>query len=206
MFLAERVPADFSGPYAVPDPGLFFPNNLPNRPAVTPVGTWTLSVDSSLPLAFPNSYITTHSSNVVLNTGTDFNHGFDSLELQLTNTIVADGTLSFDYVLDLLATGPAAVWNFGGYIVNGVVTNLPAGTGSVTLPVSAGDIIGFDVYGSVTCIQCLPGNSAGSATLTITNFIAPVPEPTTTALFVSSAVLAFVRARARRRVASLKRS
>ena len=199
-FFPRQLKADFIPPYGVPDPGIFIPNNLPNRPSVTPVGTWTLSVDSSLPGAFPYSLIQTRSSQVVIDTGIDLNHGPDSLELQLTHPIVATGTLSFDYSLSLNATGPAAIWNFAGYLLDGVFTKLPAGTGSITVPVNAGDVFGFKAFATTNCILCEPPfNTAGATMFTITNFNAPVPEPATTTLLVCGACLALARVRARAR-------
>jgi hypothetical protein len=68
------------------------------------------------------------------------------------------------------------------------------------VPVNAGDVFGFETYASVNCILCEPPfNTAGEATLTITNFNAPIPEPATTALLVCGAGLALVRARLRKR-------
>jgi hypothetical protein len=209
-FFPRQLNADFIPPYGVPDPGIFIPNNLPNRPSVTPVGTWTLSVDSSLPGAFPYSLIQTRSSQVVINTGIDLHHGPDSLELQFTHPILATGTVSFDYSLSLLATGPAAGWNFAGYLLDGALTKLPAGTGSINVPVNAGDVFGFEAFASVNCILCEPPfNTAGETTLTITNFNAPVPEPTTLALLVCAGggTLALkVRRNRRERVAASRRS
>lgn len=193
-FFPRQLNADFIPPYGVPH-GILQPFNLP---AVTPVGTWTLQ-ESGTPPNYTGSLIQTDPSAVVFNTGVSFERGFGvSLDLQFTHPILATGTVSFDYSLSLRATGPAGDWNFAGYLLDGVLTKLPTGTGLISVPVNVGDVFGFEAFASVNCILCEPPfNTAGETTFTITNFSAPVPEPATTTLLICGACLALARTRAR---------
>ena len=193
--LTHRACADFSGPYAVPQGGIFLPNNLP---AVTAVGSWTLL--NSTTYAYPNAYLLTYSTALYFNTGISIRHyGGDFQDLQLTTTIAASGMVSFDYSISLFTTGPFSAVNYAGYTLNGALVKLPAGTGSVNLPVNSGDVFGFDAYAGPNCIVCQPA-FAGGTMMTVTNFNAPVPEASTVTFFVSGAVgLALLRVRAKRK-------
>ena len=196
--LPQQLNADFIPPYDVPT-GFLRPFTLANG-SMTPFGSWTLQTLGT-PDAYAISLLQTNPSQIYIQTGIALPHGPQySLDLQFTHSIVASGTLSFDYTLSLLATGVAAGWNFGGYLLDGVLTQLPAGTGSVSVPVRAGDVFGFEAYAKVNCVLCEPPfNTAGDTRLTITNFSAPVPEPSVSVLcFVAAA--AFLGAQARRRL------
>jgi hypothetical protein len=199
MLVPLELRADFIPPYGVPQ-GFLQPFNFLDG-SVRPVGSWTLKT-SGTPFDYTGSLIQTDPSQVSFRTGTSFERGASfSLDLQFTHTIIASGTVSFDYSLSLRATGAAAGWNFGGYLLDGVLTKLPTGTGSINVPVNAGDVFGFEAFASVNCILCEPPfNTAGDTTFTITNFNAPVPEPATTALLICGACLALARARARARL------
>jgi len=202
IFLPRQVNADFIPPYDVPQG--FIQPFIHSSGAVIPVGSWTLQVNGT-PADYTGSLFQTSPSQVFFSTGVSFFRGFGPvLDLQLTHPILASGTLSFDYSLSLRATGPAAGWNYGGYLLDGDLTQLPTGTGSVTLPVKTGDVFGFEAYAAVNCILCEPPfNTGGETTFTITNFSAPVPEPSVSLLcFVGAA--AFLLTQARRRL--LRRS
>jgi len=197
--LVSESRADFIAPYDVPT-GFVQPHNFPDG-AVIPVGSWTLNVSGD-PLLYGISLVQTNPSQVSLTTGIPVLHGSYFLDLQFTHTILGTGTLSFDYSLSLQeTTGIAAGWNSGGYVLDGVLTQLPAGTGSVTLPVNAGDVFGFEAFATGNCFGCGPGGTilAGATSLTITNFNAPVPEPTTVTLFACGAACSFAL-RLRRRL------
>lgn len=185
-----RARADFSGPYVVPDPGNY---PLVGLPPVIPVGTWTL-LHYGAPLNYGNSHVFTSAPRVSIDTGVSASHNFgDSLIIEFTNTIVADGMLSFDYSLMLRATGIFQIYNYGGYTLNGSLIQLPSGTGSVDVPVNAGDEFGFLAYAGPNCVLCDP-SWAAQTTMTITNFSAPVPEPATTLLLLPGlAGLTFIR-------------
>ena len=192
-FLQDRARADFSGPYALPQSGLYF---LSSTPASTAVGTWTLL--NSNTHTYLNAYFATSSSEVHFDTSISVLHDAGQfLDVQLTNTIAADGILSFDYSVSLFTTGPFSAVNYAGYTLNGALVKLPAGTGSVNLPVNSGDVFGFDAYAGPNCIVCQPA-FAGGTTMTVTNFNAPVPEASTVTFFVSGAVgLALLRVSAK---------
>lgn len=192
-FFPQQLKADFIPPYDVPDPGLRAP--LQNWPTTLSLGSWTLNRSSNGDFGMP--YITTSASSVTIYTGSSVEHSFSTyFDIQFTHPILATGILSFDYSLALRAPGGPSSWNFGGYLLDGVLTKLPAGTGSVTLPVRAGDLFGFEAYASVNCVLCDPPlNTAGETTFTITHFVAPVPEPTTTTLLICGGGLALARLR-----------
>lgn len=196
---SQQLKADFIPPYDVSQ-AFVQPFNFPSG-LVLPIGSWTLQA-SGTPDVYVNSFVQTNPSQLVLQTGPAILHGSQyALELQFTHTILGTGTLSFDYSLSLQeTTGIFAGWNHGGYILDGVLTQLPAGTGSVSLSVMAGDVFAFDAFGTANCFGCVDGKlHAGATTLTITHFNAPVPEPATTTLLICGAGLALARVRARAR-------
>ena len=171
-FFANRSNADFSGPYALPEESHY---TLPISPAA--FGTWTFQASG---IYYSYSYLGTGPTTVVFITGSSTNHNFsDYFDLQLTHTIPANGILSFDYSISLVDnTFATSSFNYGGYILDGVLVKLPAGSGSITVPVKAGDSFGFDAYAGPNCILCgPPANVIGGTTMTVTNFNAPVPEP-----------------------------
>lgn len=182
VFSATRVSADFSGPYAVPQNGVFFPDHYTSA---TAVGAWTLT-SSYTPAAYPDTYLLTNPDKITFNTGIAMDHNSSDFDdIQLSNVIAADGILSFDYSLSLTATGAAEGFNYGGYFLNGVLVKLSNGTGSVSVPVSSGDTFGFEAYAGLNCVTCPPPfNAAGGTNMSITNFSAPVPEPSVVALFL----------------------
>ena len=195
VLLQDRASADFSGPYAVPSQT--YPLNT--SPQTIPVGTWTLTTSGTDTFTYGNAYAYTSPTEVGFNTGVTAEEGFrPSLSIALTNTIAAYGMLSFDYSLTLHETGFNQVLNYGAYTLSGTVFQLQPGTGSVDIPVTAGDSFGFLAYASSKCITCNP-SFAGGTTLVIDNFSAPVPEPATITLLLCGAGLALVGARTRLR-------
>ena len=198
---SQQLKADFIPPYDMPQ-GFLRPFTLANG-SVTPFGSWSLQTVGTPDVYAISLVQSTDPSQVYIQTGASVLHGAQySLDLQLTHTILGTGTLSFDYSLSLReTTGFAAGWNFGGYMLDGILTQLAAGTGSVAVPVRAGDVFAFEAFATANCLGCGPGGTilAGSTTFTITNFNAPVPEPGTTTLLICGAGLALARVRARAR-------
>jgi MYXO-CTERM domain-containing protein len=143
---AHQASADFSGPY---DPA-----------------NWTLNANGG------NGFADTTAAPISITLwGSDDGSGFQT-DTDYTVAAVASGTWSFDW---FYTTVDGFNWDSGGYLLNGVFTQLagpnlgaPLG-GSVSIGVNAGDIIGFRVY-SVD-------NYGGPARLDVTNFVGPVPAP-----------------------------
>lgn len=97
-------------------------------------------------------------------------------EIDFTIALVAAGNVSFDWAY--LTADVDAGFDPFGYLINGVYSEVmgsgdgTSDSGSITLPgLSAGDMFGFRV--STT------DGIFGASTTTISNFSAPVPEPTT---------------------------
>ena len=87
-----------------------------------------------------------------------------------TTTAAAAGTVTFDWNYST-ADGP--FWDTFGYLLNGsftFLTNSPS-NGTSTFNVLAGDSFGFRVY--------TLDNIFGPGSVTISNFSAPIPEPST---------------------------
>jgi hypothetical protein len=180
-FFAQTARGDFIGPYFLPNPGLFF---VRNHPSPFSVGAWTATHQSTP--AFPNPYINTSSSSFVMFTDYASADGFSySEEIELTISIAASGFLSFDYAIDR-QPGPAINPDNdrAGYLLNGTFVALGVASGSVqNLPVEAGDSFGFFVYAGPRCITCNPSWGSGTE-ITVTNFNAPVPEPSSNQLLL----------------------
>jgi len=163
--------AQFSGDYALVN---WTTTHLPNAP--TDQG----SVDVSLA---PGS-ITLIGSD----TGIE---EFSALEF--TIVAAADGTFSFNWSYE--TNDSEASWDPASYFLNGKVQltdDLGALTqsGFTSVLVSKDDVIGFRIESS--------DNQFGNATLTITNFMAPIPEPASVAM-MSLGLLGVAVAAARRR-------
>jgi hypothetical protein len=184
----ENADADFIPPYALNPP--------PNGPytgtnAVGTFGNWTSTL----------TFTTNASPTLTTNQPT-------SVALALQNFALPSTTDNFDLRATVAGTGTVSFsWSFTdsdflpnnssfGYTINGVFTQLAANTtqsGNATTPaLSAGDIFGFR----------LATNYGGNSSVTITNFAAPIPEPSVTMLVASGAVgLLAMRAVRRRKLA-----
>ena len=145
--------AQFSGPYA--------PLNwtTTHQPDAT---TDTGSVDTSLA---PGSVTLLGSDN-----------GFDlGSQLRFTTTANAGGTFSFNWAYQSLDDAGKPAFDPAGYFRNGTTFQLSLNDGAVSqsgfqsLAVNPGDVIGFWVGTT--------DNLGGPATLTVSNFSAPIPEP-----------------------------
>jgi len=107
----------------------------------------------------------------------DFNNGsLAAGSTSYTINAAGTGTFSFHWLYTSSDTGN---FDTGGYLVNGVYTQLADNDGSgtqgdISVGVTAGQSIGF----RVTTVD----NQLGPGTLTITNFNGPVPAPGALAL------------------------
>jgi hypothetical protein len=174
--------ADFTGPYALPSSAKPISYNS-GRPPLR-VDAWTLQTDgNSAVYSFP--YVIVSSAEVDFYTGLATTaYSGNHMAAELTNTIAGNGLLTFDYSL---AFEPGLGGAGGGYILDGLMTKLAAGTGTVSVPVEGGQLFGFFIFASETCQSCDP-LLPSDATMFITDFSAPIPEPPLTSLFVVSVV------------------
>jgi len=191
---AQRVSADFSGPYTfAPDDGLYTSSRLPSGSFTMSVGTWTLS--GTISPNWENGYMIAQASEFRFDTGPAKMDGNVFEEISLTHTIAASGILSFDYSVSLGSPYSPSSGDVAGYKINGQLTVLPAGTGTVSVAANQGDLFGFYLYAGPECVNCQPAWGSQSM-IDVTNFSAPVPEPTTTALLLCSGLgVALFRAR-----------
>lgn len=92
-----------------------------------------------------------------------------------TIAAAAAGTVTFNWSYSSIDSG---AFDTGGYLKNGVytilATNATPGSGTGTVAVIAGDIVGFRVFSA--------DGAFGPGILTITNFVGPVPAPGALAL------------------------
>jgi hypothetical protein len=134
------------------------------------------SISSSLsgwnPSGGPGSpYVTATDSQLLFSTGSPFGVSGVSSSLSVSTTAPAAGFWSFDFTLAL--SDPHFYASRGGYyFINGTGFALPQGSGTIdNIFLNAGDVFGFGVHAS----RAQQGVST-NASLTITNFSAPVPE------------------------------
>ena len=194
-FFPQQLKADFIPPYGVPTQTYFIRTYA--TPQVFVAGSWTISTSGTDLSTYANSYASTSPSEVIFDTGITTEEGFrPELSIAMTTAIVASGMLSFDYSLNLFSTNPNL--NYGAYTLDGTVFQLRPGNGSVDIPVTVGESFGFLASANSKCITCVPA-FAGGTKLTITHFIAPVPEPSVLLLSCAGAVT-MVAGRIRRRL------
>lgn len=147
IMCAETARADFSGPYA--------PAN------------WTFNANGGSGSQTNNgtTLVLTGNNTAMANINTDY-------------TIAAAGTGLFSFSWSY-ASGDTGTYDTGGYLINSTYTQLASnaaqGSGTVSVAVTAGQIIGFRVFSA--------DGLFGAGTLTITNFSGPlVPAPGAMAL------------------------
>ncbi|MEP6602764.1 MAG: hypothetical protein ABJB69_02335 [Spartobacteria bacterium] len=181
----KTADADFIPPYALNPP----PNATYSGAAANGVfGNWTSSL-TFVPSS--DSLVTNQPTSVSLNIQ-NFTFPATTDNFDLVTTAAGSGTVSFDWSLSGTGFGPLTF----GYLVNGSFTQLGQVTStgqssSSSFAVSAGDTFGFRLI----------ANYGGSGGVTISNFAAPIPEPSITMLAVTGAVgLLALRAVRRRRV------
>jgi len=145
-----------------------FSTSLLTAPAI--FDNWTLTDYGGLPgSSGAGTSIAPDPSTIVL---TGINDGsFVPGWTGLTIPALGAGLFQFDYSFSTLDTPH---YEYAGYILGGTRTQLAdtdGQSGSVSVPVLSGEIIGF--YAGGDDQGGLPG------TLAVTNFSAPVPEPAT---------------------------
>jgi hypothetical protein len=176
---------DFVGAYELPTTTLIFSGDRPS-PNPLPVGTWNFS-DTGSGAGFGSTTLGVSSTSVIMDTGFSTQMDAEST-LQLLHPIVSSGTLAFDYQIAFLKSNDPITGDEAGYTLNGVLTLLPQGLGTVTLPVTEGDVFGFYADAPNSCLNCEVTRSS-NVRLTVTNFSAPVPEPASTFLLAFGLVM-----------------
>jgi hypothetical protein len=145
---------------------------------------------TNVPLESANGFPDFSDSTLVL-TGSNDGSGIEGTT-DLTILSGGAGVFQFDWTFeDQVDPDGYLVFPYGGYLVGErfiPLSNAFGGSGSITVPVQAGELIGFRVGGD---------NQGGPGVLTITGFAAPVPEPGT--LLCVAAALAVISCRRRMR-------
>lgn len=168
---ATSARADFSSPYELTPPA---PGNYIGANVNQTFGAWTGASDN---LNNTQPFINTSGAPNSLSLGDAGNNdttGITSETLNFTTTIQGNGNLQFDW------TFTSTNFSQFGYTLDNVFTSLAsANAGSTTIvPVTAGDVFGFRV---ITTYR-------GSSGVSISNFAAPVPEPSAAALAATGAL------------------
>jgi len=146
-------------------------------------GNFTLTETGDYP--YTNGCVLSPDTSTLLLTGTNDGSGVPGAT-DFTIPAATSGIFQFDYVFNTL---DYPTYEYAGYLLSGTfypLANTDGQSGSVDVPVQAGQIIGFSV-GSLYSQDGLPG------TLTVTDFNAPTtPEPgTLTLLLIGVAALAW---------------
>jgi hypothetical protein len=131
----------------------------------------------------PNGSASSPDSMTLILTGTNDGSGLPGTT-DLTIAAEGAGLLQFSYVFTTL-DDPG--FEYSGYLIAGAffpLADTGGESGSVVVPVSSGEIIGFSV-GSVD-------DTGGAGVLTVTDFDAPVPEPGTMLLLLAGAAAAII--------------
>ena len=165
---ATAARGDFSSPYELTPPT---PGNYTGANVNQTFGAWTGATDN---LNATQPFTNTSGAPSSLSLGDTGNIGLNSETLNFTTTIQGNGSLQFDW------TFTSTNFSQFGYTLDNVFTSLAsANAGSTTIvPVTAGDVFGFRV---VTTYN-------GTSGVSISNFTAPVPEPSAAALAATGAL------------------
>jgi hypothetical protein len=155
------------------------------------VANWTLTSD---PAGGSGSVNTALAPASVTITGSDNFGAIGYIQVDTDYTVVAAGTglVSFDWSY---SSTDCCHFDSFGYLLNGSFTQLvqndTQGSGSTQFNVVQGDTFGFRVRSIDNC--------CGAGVATISSFDAPVPEPTSMAIFGIGALGMAYGARRRRR-------
>jgi hypothetical protein len=185
---AQKAGADFSGPYTLNPPanGTYTQAN-----AAGTFGNWTSTLGLTTSPS-SDAIVTNAPVSVQLQLGNS-QVPFVTDNFDLTTTIQGGGTVSFNW--NFVAGGGAPAGSGFGYLLNGAFTSLATGTSAASfssVPVNAGDVFGFR----------LSANYNANDNVTITNFSAPVPEPSIVMLVASGAFALVALREVRRRRAA----
>ena len=188
--------ADLSGYYAFPPNFAYSPGGGSRTQAFN---NWSIFSNITWPapaggVASPTVSATISQlslgSGEITNTPGHFN---SATVLQVLSIAPASGLWSFDFSLGLRVTANGS--SSGSYVINGTEFALTPGSGTVSgVFLNAGDVFGFRIFASQSSTT-LPGGSAG---LTVTNFSAPVPEPSGVTLLVVGVLTCFATGARRR--------
>ena len=153
--------------------------------------TFTDVIGTAPDLGYPNGSAVFLDVNTLVLTGSNDGSGLEGTT-DLMIRAAGSGLFQFDYrFVDLVPPLPDPLnpidiyaFPYGGYLIGGNFVQLSdalGATGSVSVSIEAGELIGFRVGGDDT---------GGPGVLTITNFSAPVPEPGTFLLLLLTAAVA----------------
>jgi hypothetical protein len=166
--VASTSNADFSSPYQLTPPPA---STYTGANVDQTFGAWTGAATAT-------SNVTVNTSNAPSSLFLGFGNPFSGIfeRLDFTAPVAGTGLLSFNW--SFTQTGPGS--EEFGYTVNGVFTSLAvANSASATsIAVNAGDVFGFRLL----------ANYDGNSSVTISNFSAPVPEPSVAVLVVAGAL------------------
>ncbi len=182
--------ADFSEYYSFPrQPGqtAFAFEADASGPYTTRANNWSIYSNHDITFSGPGggSNLWASDSQLYLNSGVPSWYPLvTSLgTLEVSTVAPRDGFLSFDFTLSLSAASQVTARE-GYFFIDGNKFTLPGGSGTISgIPLKAGDTFGFGV--SVTRYQF----GFVSAQLSVTNFAAPVPEPSSITLLIVGALL-----------------
>ena len=182
--IASSANADFSSPYSLNPPVDGVYSNPANNATF---GAWTLALTTT---GFSR---TVDTSSAPTSLTLSMNAALGSVQsATLGTTAITSGLLAFHWSANLTHAGGFAP-SFAAIVINGVQTNLTTTDGTTSgdfaIAINTNDTFGF--RSGV--------NYVGSASLTITNFSAPVPEPAIAALIITGVVGLMALREARRR-------
>jgi MYXO-CTERM domain-containing protein len=180
--LATTAQADFSSPYQLTPPAAG--NHSVSNSNIS-FGAWT-AVSTLATGANANTSSAPSSLLLGLSNGTV---GAGNEQFNFNATVQGSGPLSFNWSFTTNGLAPTQF----GYTVNGAFTSLATtnANGLANISVNAGDVFGFRLF----------ANYNGSDSVTISNFSAPVPEPSIAMLVAAGVVALFLLRERRRRIA-----
>ena len=169
----QKADADFTSPYELNPPANGTYNDSGSG---TTFGAWT-ETDQNVSATTVDTNSAPASLSLSMS-GSAF--GFIQQFLDFSTSAAGTGMVSFDWSANLNPNAAGSA--FAAFVLNGSETDLTTSPGTsnstFSVAVTMGDTFGFRVGVSY----------AGSAAMTITNFSAPIPEPSVMMLIASGAV------------------